>query len=69
MNCVIEMLRPVPTRASERGVFIDRDTLSGLLKLLASLVENKSFDPEQDELMCMTLMRLSLVLCELLQQR
>jgi hypothetical protein len=67
---VLEMRRPIPAQATEQGILIDRDTLASLLRLLASLLENKSLPvAERDELLVMALTRMSLIVCDLLNER
>jgi hypothetical protein len=67
---VLEMRRPIPAQATEQGILLDRETLASLLRLLASLLENKPLSvAERDELLVMAMTRMSLIVCDLLNER
>lgn len=67
-NRVLELPRPARLHTTARSVVVDRELFTGLLALVADLIEDKPPDPG-DALLHATLMRLSLCLCELLQQQ
>ena len=67
-NRILELQRPAHLHVTGRSVIIDRELFVGLLNLLAGLIQDKPPDLE-DALPQLTLLRLSLCLCELLEQR
>ena len=64
----IELPRPARLHTTDRSVVVDRELFIGLLSLLSDLIEDRAPDPN-DALPYLTMARLSLCLCDLLQQR
>ena len=69
MSHVIEMRRPKRTAIAEDVVTVDREALVGVLRLLMRLIEGRPPDPGEQGTLLRTTLRLSLIVCELLQER